>query len=65
MKRVRILGFTLVLLVLLALPSILVPSGGAAKASELFPCDPTPTAFRKCALAGGTFDFVACKCVFP
>ena len=64
MKRTRMILFVLAVLFLLALPGSLVPSRSTARA-ELFPCDPTPTAFRKCQLAGGVFDFAACRCVLP
>ena len=64
MKTMRTILFAIAVLVLLALPGVLIPSG-AAKADEPFPCDPTPTQVRKCELRGGTFDYGQCKCVFP
>ena len=65
MKRTRMILFVMAVLFLLALPGALVPAGSATRAGEIFPCDPTPTAPRKCQLSGGVFDYVACRCVFP
>jgi len=57
-------------LILLALAAVLLVSASfmgsrSARASELNPCDPTPSQIRICRIEHGTFDFVNCRCVLP
>jgi len=66
MTRTKVLLLAVAVSFLLSLPAAFAsPKSAAGDDDPLFPCDPTPKAVRKCQVAGGTFDFAQCRCVFP